>query len=142
MFDFPDPLGPTTTFTPGVNSRIVASANDLNPAIFRAFTYISSNLAATSEQSAAILNGSVDARCVWGLFLDLERFLVLRGLAIHLDAVDLGSLRTGAAQPHDAIDLVAWPFEHGLDPTVVKGLDPSGHILLVRLLGDRVAELL
>jgi hypothetical protein len=32
MFDLPDPFGPTMTFTPGSNSRIVGSANDLNPA--------------------------------------------------------------------------------------------------------------
>ena len=30
-FDFPDPFGPTTTVTPGSNSRVVLSANDLNP---------------------------------------------------------------------------------------------------------------
>ena len=31
MFDLPDPFGPTMTLTPGVNSRMVLSANDLNP---------------------------------------------------------------------------------------------------------------
>src|SRR3989442_13525923 len=31
MFDLPDPLGPTMTLTPGVNSRVVLSAKDLNP---------------------------------------------------------------------------------------------------------------
>ena len=30
-FDFPEPLGPTTTVTPGSNSRTVLSANDLKP---------------------------------------------------------------------------------------------------------------
>ena len=30
-FDFPDPFGPTTTVTPGSNSRTVLSANDLKP---------------------------------------------------------------------------------------------------------------
>ena len=30
-FDFPDPFGPTTTVTPGSNSRVVGSANDLKP---------------------------------------------------------------------------------------------------------------
>src|SRR6266545_7882786 len=29
--DLPDPLGPTMTLIPGVNSRTVLSANDLNP---------------------------------------------------------------------------------------------------------------
>src|SRR3954453_10681729 len=29
--DLPDPFGPTTTITPGSNSRTVLSANDLNP---------------------------------------------------------------------------------------------------------------
>src|SRR3954449_11731382 len=31
MLDFPLPLGPTTTVTPGSNSRLVVSANDLKP---------------------------------------------------------------------------------------------------------------
>jgi hypothetical protein len=31
MFDFPDPLGPTTTHTPGSRSSVTGSANDLNP---------------------------------------------------------------------------------------------------------------
>src|SRR5919106_3018306 len=30
-FDLPDPLGPTTTVTPGSNSSTVLSANDLKP---------------------------------------------------------------------------------------------------------------
>src|SRR6476469_4141714 len=30
-FDLPEPFGPTTTITPGSNSRTVLSANDLNP---------------------------------------------------------------------------------------------------------------
>ena len=30
-FDLPDPLGPTTTVTPGSSCRVVASANDLKP---------------------------------------------------------------------------------------------------------------
>ena len=29
--DFPEPLGPTTTVTPGCISRVVDSAKDLNP---------------------------------------------------------------------------------------------------------------
>ena len=36
-FDLPDPLGPTTTVTPGSNSRRVLSANDLNPTTLRDF---------------------------------------------------------------------------------------------------------
>ena len=31
MFDFPDPLGPTTTQTPGSKSSVVLSAKDLKP---------------------------------------------------------------------------------------------------------------
>jgi len=31
MFDLPDPLGPTTTVTPGSNSRVAVSAKDLKP---------------------------------------------------------------------------------------------------------------
>ena len=36
-FDLPDPLGPTTTVTPGSNSSVVFSANDLNPRIVSDF---------------------------------------------------------------------------------------------------------
>jgi hypothetical protein len=42
MFDLPDPLGPTMTFTPRSNSRIVGTANDLKPSRRRAFTYMGS----------------------------------------------------------------------------------------------------
>ena len=37
--DLPEPLGPTTTVTPGRNSRRVRSANDLNPVSFSDFRY-------------------------------------------------------------------------------------------------------
>ena len=36
-FDLPDPLGPTTTVTPGSSSSVVASANDLKPLRVRLF---------------------------------------------------------------------------------------------------------
>ncbi len=36
-FDLPDPLGPTTTVTPGSSSIVVASANDLKPLRVRLF---------------------------------------------------------------------------------------------------------
>ena len=39
-FDFPDPLGPTTTATPGSNSSVVRSANDLKPLTVRRFRNI------------------------------------------------------------------------------------------------------
>jgi hypothetical protein len=35
MFDLPDPLGPTTTVTPGSSERTVRSAKDLNPLSMR-----------------------------------------------------------------------------------------------------------
>jgi hypothetical protein len=31
MFDFPEPLGPTITDTPGENSSFIRSGKDLNP---------------------------------------------------------------------------------------------------------------
>ena len=31
MLDLPDPFGPTTTVTPGSNSRVTVSAKDLKP---------------------------------------------------------------------------------------------------------------
>lgn len=39
----PDPLGPTTTVTPGSSSRVVESANDLNPFIVNDLRNISEN---------------------------------------------------------------------------------------------------
>ena len=38
-FDLPDPLGPTTTVTPGRNSSLVRSAKDLKPATFKDLRY-------------------------------------------------------------------------------------------------------
>jgi hypothetical protein len=38
-FDLPDPLGPTTTETPGRNSSRVRSANDLKPTTLRVLRY-------------------------------------------------------------------------------------------------------
>ena len=38
--DFPDPFGPTTTATPGSNSSVVRSANDLKPFTFSRFRNI------------------------------------------------------------------------------------------------------
>ena len=43
-FDLPDPFGPTTTVTPGSNSRVVGSANDLKPLMRRRFRNIERNL--------------------------------------------------------------------------------------------------
>ena len=37
MLDLPLPFGPTTTVTPGSNSNVVVSANDLKPLSVRAF---------------------------------------------------------------------------------------------------------
>jgi hypothetical protein len=39
-FDLPDPFGPTTTVTPGRNSRRVRSAKDLNPVSFNDLRYM------------------------------------------------------------------------------------------------------
>ena len=38
-FDFPDPLGPTITLTPGPNSSLVRSGKDLNPLTVIDFRY-------------------------------------------------------------------------------------------------------
>src|SRR5680860_1682231 len=54
MLDFPDPLGPTMTFTPRSNSMTVGAANDLNPASLRRLTYIRNKLAASATPSADI----------------------------------------------------------------------------------------
>ena len=44
MFDLPEPLGPTITLTPGENSRLTRSGNDLNPFIVIDFRYMRSSL--------------------------------------------------------------------------------------------------
>jgi hypothetical protein len=46
MLDLPLPLGPTTTVTPGSNSSVVVSANDLNPFRVRDFRNTRARLAA------------------------------------------------------------------------------------------------
>src|SRR3984893_5381777 len=46
MLDFPLPFGPTTTVTPGSNSRVVVSANDLKPLRVSAFRNTRRTLAA------------------------------------------------------------------------------------------------
>ena len=43
MFDLPEPLGPTITLTPGENSSLARSGNDLNPFISIDLRYISSS---------------------------------------------------------------------------------------------------
>ena len=47
MFDLPEPLGPTITLTPGENSRLARSGNDLNPFIVIDFRYMLSSLLRT-----------------------------------------------------------------------------------------------
>src|SRR5436305_11366366 len=44
MFDLPDPLGPTTTLTPGPNSSRVRSGKDLKPFSVIDFRYTPSSL--------------------------------------------------------------------------------------------------
>ncbi len=62
--DLPDPLGPTTTVTPGSSSRVVASANDLKPRRVRLFK----NTA--SATLPARLRGPGDGHPVGFLHLD------------------------------------------------------------------------
>ncbi len=44
MFDLPEPLGPTITLTPGENSRLTRSGNDLNPFIVIDLRYMRSSV--------------------------------------------------------------------------------------------------
>ena len=44
MFDLPEPLGPTITLTPGENSSLARSGNDLNPFIVIDLRYMRSSL--------------------------------------------------------------------------------------------------
>src|SRR5439155_9420063 len=56
MFDVPQPFGPTIAVTPGKNSSVVFSANDLKPMSCRLFRYIGSpplSLRATIAASSA-----------------------------------------------------------------------------------------
>ncbi len=52
--DLPEPLGPTTTVTPGSSSSTAGSANDLNPLMARDFRY-TSNLSVRPMVGAATL---------------------------------------------------------------------------------------
>ena len=54
MFDLPEPLGPTITLTPGENSSLARSGNDLNPFIVIDLRYISSLVLASESLRLAI----------------------------------------------------------------------------------------
>ncbi len=56
-FDLPDPLGPTTTVTPGSSSIVVASANDLKPLRVRDFRNTAAKRYRWSRAAAGILAG-------------------------------------------------------------------------------------
>ena len=79
MFDLPEPLGPTTTLTPGPNSSRVRSGNDLKPFSVIDFRY-------TATPSFQRLQ-----RRLGGLLLGV--LLAAPGTAPGLDARDLGADR-------------------------------------------------
>src|SRR5205807_5351686 len=83
IFDFPEPLGPTTTLTPGPNSRRVRSGNDLKPfsAIDFRYTARSSPLERLQGRLRRFLLGIL---------------LAAAGSAPDLDAPDRGHDREGA----------------------------------------------
>jgi pyridoxal biosynthesis lyase PdxS len=73
---------------------------------------------------------------------EFEGSLVFRGFAVDLDPVDLGSVGTGATEPHHAIDLIARPLDHSFDPTIGQVADPADDALLVGLGLDGLFEAL
>src|SRR5687768_16554375 len=67
-FDFPDPFGPTITDTPGVNSSLVRSGNDLKPLIVKERRCIRSSLALVVHRVESALGGGL-LRALLGLAL-------------------------------------------------------------------------
>jgi hypothetical protein len=53
MLLLPEPLGPTITLTPGLNSRVVRSGKDLNPFIEIDLRYIRALLASPKGSRSA-----------------------------------------------------------------------------------------
>ena len=53
MFDLPEPLGPTTTLTPGPNSSRVRSGNDLKPFSVIDFRYTHPDHSSSSSAACA-----------------------------------------------------------------------------------------
>ena len=72
MFDLPEPLGPTITLTPGENSSLVRSGNDLNPFIAIDLRYMRALLASpegsrsTRTRRAARLTPKMRQRLLGG----------------------------------------------------------------------------
>ncbi len=66
--DLPDPLGPTTTVTPGSSSSVVASANDLKPLRVRLFK--NTARATIPALAQALEDGPRSRSCIYMLRYD------------------------------------------------------------------------
>ena len=86
-FDFPEPLGPTITLTPGMNSRTVLSAKDLNPRI-----WICRKNMRRDANSGPVLGWGGERDFLSGL--DAELGLRNRRLGADVDAGHAGMRRT------------------------------------------------
>ena len=58
-FDLPDPLGPTTTVTPGSSAIGVLSANDLKPLMVRFFRYTADKKLLAQHPTPPTLSGHI-----------------------------------------------------------------------------------
>src|SRR5579884_1333354 len=135
-FDFPEPFGPTTTVTPGSNSSVVRSANDLKPLRVNDFRNTRAPSTSSSERSDGIgrPRGPVQ-RC-----RSRDREPRLAGRLLVVDRDDVGARRSVVTPPHHRVDRVTCALERGFDRAVGPVADPARHTEITRHATTRVAE--
>src|SRR6266567_624826 len=129
MFDLPDPLGPTITLMPGVNSSVVRSAKDLKPRTVRDRR----NTSASDANGQTGPNPGIGSRNHTGGTSpgDPELRLSLGWFLLQLHALDPGPAGALAAPLDHGLDGFRVPFERSLHPSVVQvpdePADPAAH---------------
>src|SRR5436190_6744499 len=101
MFDLPEPLGPTMTLMPWVNSSVVLSAKDLKPRMASERRNTLSTDANAESEANPENRSRISAFASAG---DPELRLALGLLRLDLDGFDPGPVRSGPAPPDHRID--------------------------------------
>src|SRR5688572_7521766 len=120
-FDLPDPLGPTITLTPGMNSRTVLSAKDLNPRIW----IWRKNMRRDASSGRVLDPVSGGPSCGRSLPLDAESRVPDGRLRLHVDAVHAGVRRTVSTPRQHLVDGRVGTLEDGLQVPVRQVPDPA-----------------
>src|SRR5262245_62172286 len=152
-FDLPEPLGPTTTVTPGSNSSDVLSAKDLKPLSVSDFR--NTRAAPSPFGSACSVRhvpfglGPQRSDGVLGFrapipssrpSTDGEAGFPDRGLFCEADAYDASPDRSDRAPSDECVNRVRLALEHGLHLAVGTVADPAGDPARVRFVAARLAE--